>query len=137
MSSGSSSSRRSGHLVTASLMLRVTSSPDTRGAASSQPMIILVPVPPSPPVKRQPTPQPKVQAQTSRTRAAPSSAGPGRARTAANTRNNNRPQTAHAILTRPPVKGPSAAIILGNSTQLQPLYVKLHSQETEIILCEF
>jgi len=43
------------HLVTTSPVLRLTSSPDSRSAASHQPVIILVPVPPSP-VKRQPTP---------------------------------------------------------------------------------
>jgi len=53
-----------GHLVTTSALLRLTSSPDTRSAATHQPMLILVPVPPSP-VKRQPpppppTPQPKI-----------------------------------------------------------------------------
>jgi len=96
-----------GHLVTTSLMLRVTSSPETRGAASAQPMIILVPVPPSP-VKRQPTPQPKPQ--TSR-RAAPASAGTGRRTASTASARNNRPQTAHAILTRPPIKGLSIARI--------------------------
>jgi len=64
------------HLVTTSPVLRLTASPDTRSAASHQPMIILVPVPPSP-VKRQSTPQPKPQT----ARRAPASAGP---RTAGN-----------------------------------------------------
>ena len=91
-----------GHLVTTSALLRLTSSPDTRSAATHQPMLILVPVPPSP-VKRQPpppppTPQPKILgAQTARR--APASAGPGRK--TANSARNKRPQTAHATLGRP------------------------------------
>jgi len=110
-----------GHLVTTSLMLRITSSPDTRGAAAGQPMIVLVPVPPSP-VKRQPTPQPKPQTQTPRR--APASAGPGR-RTAANVR-NNRPQTAQPILTRPLAKG------ISNHTGIRGRYVESRNLDSEI-----
>ena len=95
-----------GHLVTTSLMVRITSSPETRSAASNQPMIILIPLPPSPAVKRQTTPQPKLQPQPSTTsrRAGATSAGPMGRRTVANTR-TQRPQTANAILTRHHVKG--------------------------------
>jgi len=91
------------HLVTTSAMLRITSSPETRTAASQQPMMILIPLPPSPPVKRPPPPPPKPQPGAGRR--APASAGPGGRRAAAANSRSNRPQTAHAVLTRPPVKG--------------------------------
>jgi len=56
-------------------------------------------------VKRQvSTPQPCKPAAPQTARRAPASAGPGGRRPAANTR-RDRPQTAHAILSRPPAKG--------------------------------
>ena len=113
------------HLVTTSAMLRITSSPETRTAASQQPMVILIPLPPSPPVKRPPPPPPKPPPGAGRR--APASAGPGGRRAAAANSRNSRPQTAQAVLTRPPVKGLTKrhSYYVNSSRHFSPIHAKL------------